>query len=327
MSWIGRVGARDRFLREPDRQLDVESSEMREAIRLRYYLDHGYERRTAEELGRRIDDCLVDYISFQFQRLTTGDSSIEEFKSIMRKIEEGMEEDPELQAFAVTLQGREELPLANKTYLKLARRHALYGGKRPPSYEEGRHFALVQLHEFMEEDNLKIDWDRETLIGGLAVRWLNSRDPGALQRLIHDSEKSTVSWDTLQLICQKLVDRGEKPSDALLRWYFMANHGHPERPDEGSAPRHRPRKLAYKLRDNEIRYTVDLLALVGMPEADGRSAVAEAFGYVPSRIGQICREPYSTVDELVKDARKRTEPSYGSFLYGPDSDSGPSSST
>ena len=243
------------------------------------------------------------------------------------KIDEGMKEDPALQAFEGTQKGGEKLPLASRTYLKLARRHALYGGKRPPSSEEGRHFALVQLGEFMEEDNLKIDWDRETLTEVLAVGWLNSRDPGVLLRLIYDSQKSPVSWDTLQLICQKLVDRGEKPSYTLLLWYSMANHGHPERPDEGSAPRHRPRTLGYKLRNNEIRYTVDLLALVGMPETAGRSAVAEAFGNAPSRIGQICREPYSTIDELVEDARKRTEPSYGSFLYGPDSNSGPSSST
>ena len=327
MSWIGRIIAMERSLRDPDRQLDVESSEMREDIPLRYYLGHGYGRVATEELGMRIDDCLVDYISFHLQWLATGDISIEEFKPRMRKIEEGMKEDPALKAFEVTLQGRGDIPLASRTYLKLARRHALHGGKRSPSNEEGRHFALVQLHVFMEEDNLKIDWDRETLVGGLAVEWLNSRDPSALQRLIDQSQKSPVFWDTLQLICQELANRGEKLPYPLLRWYFVANHGHPERPDEGSAPRHRPRKLAYKLRDNEIRYTVTLLALVGMPKTDGRSAVAEAFGYAPSRIGQICREPYSTAEDLVADARRRTEPSYGSLLYGPDPNSGSSTST
>ena len=327
MSWIGREGAFNRFLREPDRQLDVESSDMREEIGLRYYLHHGYERRAAEELGRRIDDCLVDYIKTSLQRLKGRVISIEEFESGRRKIEEGMKEDPALKAFEGTLQRREGLPLASRTYLELAGRHALYGGKRPPSFEEGRHLALVQLHEFMEEDNLEIDWDRETLVGGLAMMWPFSRAPGALQRFICDSEKSPVAWDTLQLICQELVDRGAKPSYALLRWHFMAKHGHPERPDEGSAPRHRLRKLGFKLRNNEIRYTVDLLVLAGMRKTNARIAVAEAFGYAPSTIVRICRKPYSTVDELVEDARKRTEPSYGSFLYGPDSDSGPSSST
>ena len=88
MSWMGRTVTLGRLLREPDRQLDVvESSEMREEIGLRYYLDHAYERRAAEEIGRRIDDCLVDYISLGLQYLTTGDITIEELESKMRKID------------------------------------------------------------------------------------------------------------------------------------------------------------------------------------------------------------------------------------------------
>ena len=327
MSWIGREVLIHWYLREPDRQLDVESSEMREAIGLRYYLSHGGEGMAAEELGRRIDDCLVDYICINLEFLTTGDISIEEFESRMPMIEEGMEEDPELQAFAVTLQGRAGLRPASKTYLNLAKRQVLSEGKRPPSFEEGRRFALVQLGEFMGEDKGEVDWDSETLIGGQAVMWLNGRDTGALQRFIHDSEKSPVAWDTLSSIGQKLADRGERPSYELLKWYFMANHGHPERPDEGSAPRHRPRKLGYKLRDSEIRYTVDLLVQVGMSKTNARSAVAKAFNYSPARISGICLEPYWTVDDLVKDARKRTEPAYHALLYGPDSNSGPSTST
>ena len=306
MSWIGLVTAIDRFLREPDAQLDVESSEMREAIGLRYCLSNGGEGMAAEELGRRIDDCLVDYIWIHLHSLPTGAISIEEFKSLMRKIEEDMKEDPELQAFAVTLQRREGLRPASETYLNLARRYLRFEGKPPASSEECRRFALVQLAEFMKKDTLEIDWDRETLIEGLAVTWLNSRDPGALQRLIHDSEKIPLSWDTLNLVCQKLADRGESPPDALLMWHFMANHGQPERPDEGSAPRHRPAKLGYKIRDNEIRYTVILMTLVGISKTNACSAVAEAFHYSPARISGICQKPYSTVDEYVKDAMKRT---------------------
>ena len=327
MTWTGRRLLVQRSLTEHDAPLPIESSEMRERIGLKWCLRPGDERMAAEELGRRIDDWLVDYISIQIQSLTTGDISIEEFKSRMRMIEEGMEEDPELQAFAVTLRRREELRPASKTYLDLAKRQVLSEGKRPPSFEEGRRFALVQLGEFMEEDKWEIDWDREILIGGLAVTWLDSRDPFARQRLIHESKESPLAWDTLQQICQKLADRGETPSYALLLWYFMANHGNPERPDEGSAPRHRPRKLGYKLRDSEIRYTVDLLALVGMTKTNACSAVAEAFHFSLPSISRICEKPYLTGDELVKDARKRAEPSYYSSLYGPDSNSGPSSST
>ena len=52
----------ERFWIERDWQVDVESSEMREELGLRYYLDQGAEQMTSEELGRRIDDCLVEYI-------------------------------------------------------------------------------------------------------------------------------------------------------------------------------------------------------------------------------------------------------------------------
>ena len=327
MSWIGIAVSTDRYLREPDRQLVVESSEMREGIRLRYYLDHGDERMAAEELGRRIDDCLVDCISAQLQFLKAGDISAEEFESIARKIEEGMGEDPDLQAFAVDVCERKGRRPASKTYLDLAKRHVLSEGKRPPSFEEGSQFALVQLAEFVEENRREIDWEQEPLIGGLAVMWLRDRDPDALQRLIRDSQKSPLAWDTLEQICRKMADRGEKPPYVLLKWYFMANHGRPERPDEGSAPRHRPAKLSYKLRDNEIRYTVELLVQVGMSKTNARSVVAEAFHYSLARITQICRKPYSTVDDLVKDVRKRIEPSYYSYLYGPESNPGPSFST
>ena len=131
-----------------------------------------------------------------------------------------------------------------------------------------------------------------------------------------------MAWDTLQLICQMLADSGEKPPHALLMWHFMANHGHPERPDEGSAPRHRPKKLGYKVRNNEIRYTVDLLVLVGMSKTNACSTVAEAF-YVGLRTIQgFCQEPYSTVNEFLEDARKRIEPAYHALLYEPDSSSG-----
>ena len=91
-----------------------------------------------------------------------------------------MKEDPELQAFAVTFQRREGLRPASETYLNLARRHVRFEGKPPASSEECRRFAFAQLAEFMEEDEWESDWDKETLIEGLAVRWLNRRDPGAL---------------------------------------------------------------------------------------------------------------------------------------------------
>ena len=95
MSWIRRELANERYWSEPDGQVDVESSEMREEIGLRYYLEPGDEKLAPEELGRRIDDCLVEYINTSLQRLKgrvisrageediiiKRDITIEEFKS------------------------------------------------------------------------------------------------------------------------------------------------------------------------------------------------------------------------------------------------------
>ena len=80
MGWIRRELANDLFWSLPDWQVDVESSEMREEIGLRYYLEPGDEHLAPEELGRRIDDCLVEYINTYLMSLMLGDIGIEEFK-------------------------------------------------------------------------------------------------------------------------------------------------------------------------------------------------------------------------------------------------------
>ena len=310
MSWKGRGLAIWRFYDQHEKKVDVESSEMRKVVGLGWYLRPGDERMAAEELGRRIDDCLVESISAQLLNLKEGYFSIEEFKSRMRRIEKGMKEDPDLKAFAVTFQRPAGLPLASEAYFDLARRHALSGGRPPPSPEEGRRFALVLLDVFMTEGFGEWDWDRPNVTDHLADGWLDRRDPSELQRLIHDSPKSPVSWDALKLICQKLAGRGEEdPPRELLQWYFRATQGHPERPDEGPAPSHRPRKLGYKLRNNEIRHTVDLLAQVGMTKTDGHCAVAEAFHFSEITISRICQEPYSTFEEFEEDSMNRVESS------------------
>ena len=327
MSWLRREFAIWRLIVQHKKKVDVESSEMRKAVGLGWYLTPGEERMAAEELGGRIDDCLVEAISDQLLNLKEGAISIEEFNSRMRRFEEGMKEDTDLKAFAVTFQRPTVLPLASETYLDLARRHALSDGKPPPSPEEGRRFALVLLDVFMTEGFGEWDWGRPNVTDHLADGWLDSRDLAELHKLIHDSEKSPVSWDVLKRICQELAGRGEEdPPRELLQWYFGATHGHPERPDEGSAPSHRPQKLGYKLRNNEIRYTVDLLAQVGMTKNHGHCAVAEAFHFSEIRISRICQEPYFTFKEFEEDAMRRLEPSYHSFLYGPGSNSDPSSS-
>ena len=310
MTWQGRELAIWRFFDQYEKKVDVESSAMRKAVGLGWHLRPGDERMAAEELGRCIDDCLVEIIGSQLLDLKKGYFSIEVFESRMRKFEKGMKEDPDLKAFAVTLQRPAGLPLASEAYLDLARRHALFDGRPPPSLEEGRRFALVLLDDVMIEEKWEFDWDRPNLTGRMADGWMDSRDPSELQRLIHDSPKSPVSWDVLKLICEELAGRGEEyPPLELLLWYFRATQGHPERPDEGPTPRHRPRKLGYKLRNNEIRNTVDLLAQVGMTKTDGRCAVAEAFHFSDITISRICQEPYSTFEEFEEDASNRVEPS------------------
>ena len=324
MSWIRRELANERYWSEPDWQVDVESSEMREEIGLRYYLDPGDEKLAPEELGRRIDDCLVEYINTSLQRLKgrvisrageediiiKRDITIEEFESRRRKIDEGMKEDPALQAFEGTEKRGEKLPLASRTYLKLARRHALFGGKRPPSSEEARDFALVLLDHIREAGSWEIDWDRQSVIECLADAWLDSRDPGELEELIQNSFESSLAWDILYSNSQQVVFTGEELPKEHLLWYVEATNGHPKRPDERPAPRHRPKKLGYMIRNNEIRHTVDLLVLVGMKETASRSAVVAAFGKYPSDIGQICRQPSWGIRDLAEHVIERLDPSF-----------------
>ena len=139
--------------------------------------------------------------------------------------------------------------------------------------------------------------------------------------LIQDSYKSPVAWDILHLACQEAVDKGEKyPSYELLMWYLRANTGHLKRPEEEPAPRHRPPTTGYKLRDNEIRHTVDLLVRVGMPKAEACEAVVDAFQsseveLSENRINQICQEPYWTMVDLGGEGMDRLGLSFDSYTY------------
>lgn len=167
----------------------------------------------------------------------------------------------------------------------------------------------------------KYDWDIEYATRYLANRLFRNPHPEVLSKLIEDSEKSAAAWDILQLTCQKFAYEDERmPPYGLLRWCLSAQNGHPKRPDEEPAPNNRPPRLGYKLRDNEIRHTVDLLVQVGMLKTVGCEAVAEAFhdskyGLSESRIRQICREPYWTMDDLGTAGMKRLNLSLDSHPY------------
>ena len=87
MTWKGRELAIWRFFDQYEKKVDVESSAMRKAVGLGWHLRPGDERMAAEELGRCIDDCLVEIIGSQLRLLKKGYFSIEVFESRMRKFD------------------------------------------------------------------------------------------------------------------------------------------------------------------------------------------------------------------------------------------------
>jgi hypothetical protein len=275
-----------------------------------------------EELGRRIDDALVECIGFELQGLWMGLPGTEEFTSTMETIAAGIESHPALHAFAKRLWREEKSPLPSKTYLELAWRHVRSGDSQPPSVEEGRQVARVLRAPFMQPEVWEDNWDRQEFVSTHASRWLRTRDPEALEYYIPASEVSAIAWDTLRMICRQLVVRGEEdiPRELLL-WSIRAEHGARPRPPEDTPPAHRHQKLGYMLRDNEIRHLVGLLTRVGMTQTAACEAVGKAIDYAPRTIVGICREPQLEIDDLRMEAMKHLEPSYYAFLYGPGSDS------
>ena len=93
-----------------------------------------------------------------------------------------------------------------------------------------------------------------------------------------------------------------------------ATDGNRRRPDGRPALPHRPRKLGYILRDNEIRHTVNLLNLVGMEEIDGSSAVADALRLDMTTVHRIYKHPDWQMPDLAAHAIERLDPS---FCYSP----------
>ena len=221
MGWMTRERAKKQFWRQPDRQVDAESSEMRQEIGLRYYLESEDEHLAPEEMGRRIDDCLVEYIGTYLLSLRLGDISIKEFNSKMPEIGQCMRDDQALRAFEVAIWREAEMPLAVRTYLKLARRYlqrqtneGILDSQRLPEPTEGRQFAWVMLDEVMIKAKWKHDWGRDLLIRNEADDWLHKRDDYGVWKLIRASEKSALAWDTLELICQNWVYIGEEEPPA-----------------------------------------------------------------------------------------------------------------
>ena len=309
MTWKLRKSSPYRPRGLPDWQVGVKSSEMRDEIDLRYYFDPGDENLAPEELGRRIDDCSVHHIEVYAGCLIDGAYSIEEFNLAMGKIQEGKKEDPDYQAFAVTLREQNLRP-ASETYLELARRDAGYGEMRRPYWELGHDFALVHMDQVRKDDTWEVDWDRKTVTKLLADGYLDDPDPVVLQRLIDNSGESPLAWNMLESKCVERVFANVDLPKKHLVWYVRATNGCPKRPDWRPGPRNRPQKLGRILRDNEIRHTVDLLDLVGMEKIDGCSAVADALHLTENRVRQIYKLSNSEMPDLAAHAIQRLDPSF-----------------
>ena len=304
-------------LTESDAPLVVENSELREAIGLRHVLWPGYNCTLPAKLGMRIDDCLVEFISYQLWYVESGAISVEYFKWLVRWIEERVEEDAALRVFEAILEKFKGPPLASKTFLKLVKRKVLHTGRSRPSFDEGRQLADVLLAEYARKENVEMDWIPEIYIRLAVDTYMDNRDPHKLLGRVADSEWSPTEWEVLIQICNEFAARGEDPVEEVLKWSFGANHGSLKRPDGRPAPRNRPRKMGYMYRDNEIRHTVRLLSHVGMPKQDAHEVVGEVVSLTPSRIQQICGEPSWSILDIKELALKSLDASSYHRRKGP----------
>ena len=222
MSWINRQELLMKASMGPRHQTQVDLGNLGKIRFLEAYMNPGDELLAPEKLGRRIDDGLVESIWFELLRLEGDATRTEAFESTMDTIEKGIPAHPALFAFKMSLwkEKEGEVPLPSAKYLELARRHVRYGATRAPSVEEGRQIARVLLTPFMNKAFWETDWDRKILISIRTDSWLESRDLPELQFYIQASERSPVAWDTLNLICQQLVAKGEEdiPRE-LLEWH------------------------------------------------------------------------------------------------------------
>ena len=88
MSWIDLELARSRFWHNRPYQANIEMTEFRKAIGLLWYLGHGDEQLTAEDLGATIDDCLVEFIWSMLLHLEAGNTTTDYFRWTIGKLQE-----------------------------------------------------------------------------------------------------------------------------------------------------------------------------------------------------------------------------------------------
>ena len=337
MSWTGlafMAMALAKYGFELEEKVDL--GKLGHILFLRWYMTPAAEKMDPLELGRHIDDGLVEYLKLILPEADQDEVDYEKVYSNLRELAEGMMEIPALRAFKEDQWEKEGVPLASETYLELAKRHVnrLTGqGTRKerllPSYDEAIPFARAMLLPFMKLEFLGMGWNRQGWHRGYAAIWLQERDRiKNLPRLIEQSRKSPVAWDALELISKELAALGETPPQALLEWTHEVVVRDLSRPEEEPAPSHRPRKLGYILRDNELRNTVALLMAVGMSREAACEAVEMAFpGEISTiTVQRICAKPLTTLPELGMDAMKFVDLRLFEHQYGSSSDAGSSQS-
>ena len=158
MSWIDIELAEWRFGHKRPYQVNIEWTEFRELIPLRWYLGYGDEHLTAEELGATIDDCVVEFTGRLHLCFVQEQIGIDDFKWFLDEVEKGVLEDTALKAFKLTLHDAEPR-LASEVYVDLIKRHALGCGMSAPTLDDGCQFARVFLARFMRQEEFDVDWD------------------------------------------------------------------------------------------------------------------------------------------------------------------------
>ena len=89
MSWVLRELAKwRRSNNKPFEHVDVELSDMRKAIGLKWFFGPGDEQLSPKKLGGIIDDCLLECISDLLLLIEQGGAGIEDFELSMSLVEE-----------------------------------------------------------------------------------------------------------------------------------------------------------------------------------------------------------------------------------------------
>ena len=238
-------------------------------------------------LGAKQDADVVTGISIFLYDFEAGRIDATSWGMLIRGLEKQMERDPTLRACEAVLR-EEGVPLASRTFLRLAKRHVrrrantgTSGSQRPPDYGEGYNFARAMLHRARRKGQWEWDHGLEDMASAYANIWLLRRNSAFLQMLIAGSEQYPIYWCALELIGDRLIEGGDTDEDALPRelllWHFRIAKGLLTRPAVSPAPGNRPAKMGHLYRDELVRCTIRCLEMVGMPatdsEASGREVV------------------------------------------------------